>query len=152
MAAGESSEGLQFDSDKVAYHLLPVDALDQVARVLTFGARKYGDRNWEKGIKFSRLFRAVLHHIWAWWSGEEVDPESGLHPLAHAACTVLFLLALVLRQKRDFDDRPNGLPLLVDGCRFPAPQTPADLAKRARNTLDTDMDPAFFVGPGSFGQ
>lgn len=106
--------GVKFDGNKVAYHLLPVDALDEISRVLTFGAKKYGERNWEKGIAYSRLYRALLHHILAWWSGEKVDPESGFSHLAHAACCVIFLLSFTLRESNQLDDRPNNTDLIRD--------------------------------------
>ena len=73
--------------------------------VLTIGAKKYEDRNWERGIKFSRCLGAALRHITAWWEGEELDPESGIHHLAHAICELLFLLAFSLRNMKEFDDR-----------------------------------------------
>jgi hypothetical protein len=30
--------------------------------------------------------------MWAWKSGETLDPESGKHHLAHAMCCAMFLL------------------------------------------------------------
>lgn len=114
--APEKPEGLKFDDNKVSYHLIPVDALDEVSRVLTFGARKYGERNWEKGIRYARLYRALLHHVWAWWCGETHDPESGLHPLAHAVCCALFLLSFERRgvAASGIDDRPRNTSPLRD--------------------------------------
>lgn len=69
-----------------------------------------GERNWEKGMDFSRLFSAGQRHLIAWWEGETIDPESGLPHLAHAACCVLFLLALEKRGFKKNDDRPSNLP------------------------------------------
>lgn len=71
------------------------------------GAEKYGERNWERGIAWSRVFAAALRHLWAWWRGENADPETGLPHLAHAACNLLFLLAYHRRQIGP-DDRPAG--------------------------------------------
>lgn len=63
-----------------------------------------GERNWEKGIDWGRLLGAALRHLAAWANGIEVDEESGHPHLAHAACCVLMLLALVKRGQGD-DDR-----------------------------------------------
>ncbi len=120
-----SSEiGVKYDSNKVAYHLLPVDALDEVARVFTFGAKKYGERNWEKGLAYSRLYRAAFHHMIAWWSGEKVDAESGMHPLAHAICCAMFILAMEKRGRyKFFDDRPTNADVVRDKYEEENPAT-----------------------------
>lgn len=97
-------EGKKFDQGKLPWHLLPPDALDAVLDVLNYGADKYGARNWEAGMDWSRPFSALMRHMWAWWRGEDIDQESGKSHLAHAACCVLFLLAYTQRGKGT-DDR-----------------------------------------------
>lgn len=84
--------GVKHDQGKVPLHLLPTEALREVAKVLAFGAQKYDPWNWKKGMDWSRLHGAALRHLFAWAEGEEGDPETGLSHLAHAACCVLFLL------------------------------------------------------------
>jgi hypothetical protein len=101
-------EGRKNDGGKDRWDLLPIDAIRQFVKVLTFGARKYTDRNWEKGIHFSRCYAALLRHITSWWEGEDKDPETGLSHLAHAGACILFLLAFTLRGRKDLDDRPLG--------------------------------------------
>lgn len=86
-------------------HLLPFDALEEVTKVLDFGQKKYSARNWEKGMHWSRLLRALLGHTFKWAQREKADPETGLSHLAHAACCALFLLAYEKRQAGT-DDRP----------------------------------------------
>lgn len=100
-------EGRKDDSGKAPWHLLPPDALNHIALVLEYGARKYGDRNWEKGMAWSRPFSALMRHMWAWWRGEDRDPETGLSHLAHAGCCILFLLEYYGRSTGK-DDRPYG--------------------------------------------
>jgi hypothetical protein len=81
------------DQEKVRLELLPQEALEEVAKVLTHGAEKYGEHNWRKGMHWTRFVGAALRHLYAWQSGmEDRDPESGLSHLAHAACCILFLL------------------------------------------------------------
>ena len=86
---------------------MPPDALNQIAQVLAFGATKYGDRNWERGMNWSRPFAALMRHMWAWWRGEDRDPETGLSHLAHAGCCILFLLTYQ-GHATGKDDRPHG--------------------------------------------
>ena len=98
-------EGRKDDDGKARFDLLPPDALWEVVRVYTAGAGKYGDRNWEKGIRYGRVFAAICRHAFSWWRGERADEETGIHHLAHAAWNCLALLAYELRGMEEFDDR-----------------------------------------------
>lgn len=100
------AEGQKFDSDKLRYELLPPELLEEVARVLTFGAHKYSARNWELGMAWSRPFAALMRHMWAWWRGEDKDPETGYSHLSHAACCIAFLVSYEARNAGT-DDRPK---------------------------------------------
>lgn len=71
------------------------------------GAKKYAERNWERGIPRSSQKGALDRHLALYWAGENLDPESGLPHLAHVAWHALTLLALHLRGVGD-DDRPTG--------------------------------------------
>lgn len=104
-AKPKEDEGVKADDGKDRWDLLPVLALSSVVDVLSFGAKKYGDRNWEKGMGYSRLYGALLRHAVAWWNGQTFDKETGHHHLAHAACCCLFLIEYHYRQKGK-DDRP----------------------------------------------
>lgn len=99
-------EGVKFDQGKARYDLVPAHALDELVKVYTFGAKKYSDRNWEKGMSWTRCFAALMRHSWAWLRGETHDPESGLHHMAHAAFTCLALVEYA-RTKKGQDDRPR---------------------------------------------
>lgn len=86
-------EGRKDDGGKPRYDLIAPEFLDEVAQVLALGAAKYAPRNWEHGMSWGRCFGAMMRHMWAWWRGEEKDPETGLSHLAHAGCNVMFLCA-----------------------------------------------------------
>lgn len=100
--------GTKNDTGKLPWHLLPPDALDAILGVLDYGALKYGDRNWEQGMAWNRPFSALMRHMWAYWRGEDYDPETGQLHLAHAACCILFLLGYQLRGIGE-DNRPLGM-------------------------------------------
>lgn len=85
-------QGTKHDTGKIRLELLSVPALNAIAEVMTFGAKKYADHNWRKGFDWSRLYGAALRHLTAHMSGEDKDPESGLSHLAHLGCCVMFLL------------------------------------------------------------
>jgi hypothetical protein len=98
-------EGVKHDGGKLPWHLLPGDAVEDILAVLQFGATKYGERNWERGMAWHRLFSAAMRHMWAWWRGDDRDLETGLPHLAHAACCIMFLMAYAKRRRGE-DDRP----------------------------------------------
>ena len=100
--------GRKDDTGKVPYHLLAPEFLDATAQVLAFGAAKYAERNWEQGMDWSRPFSAMMRHMWAWWRGEEKDPETGMSHLWHASCCVMFLVAYEAR-RAGTDNRPNTI-------------------------------------------
>lgn len=88
------------NANKLRLDLLPVAALCDVAAVMTYGATKYAERNWEQGAKPSGEYIAcALRHILAYQGGEDIDPESRRPHLAHAATNLLFLLELTACQK-----------------------------------------------------
>lgn len=95
----------KYDIGKRRMDLIPTSALNSLADVLTYGARKYSDRNWELGTEWGRYYSAALRHLVKWWDGEDYDQESGIHHLCHAMCCVAFLYDYVYK-KRGKDDRP----------------------------------------------
>ena len=99
-----SLEGIKYDNDKPRTDLLPTVALEGVASVLGYGAKKYDTWNWAKGMAYGRLIGAALRHLFAFARGEDNDKETGLSHLDHAACCILFLSTYV-KTKRGTDDR-----------------------------------------------
>jgi len=67
-------------------------ALEELAKVLTFGAKKYSANNWRQGFDWTRVLSAVQRHINDWAMGIDRDPETDLSHLAHAMCGIMFLL------------------------------------------------------------
>jgi hypothetical protein len=96
---------LKHDRNKTRFDLIPPHAIEQVAEVLTYGANKYADRNYESGMEVSRVFAAAQRHLNAYWKGQDLDEESVLPHIAHAVTDLLILLELH-RLHPDKDDRP----------------------------------------------
>ena len=96
-------KGRKDDSDKIRMDLLPFESLEAVAKVLTFGAKKYADNNnWQKvdGAE-SRYAGALLRHLSKYFQGEKFDAESGLSHLSHAATNTLFLVWFEENKRKD---------------------------------------------------
>jgi len=109
---GQETAG-RFSSGKIRYDLVAPWAMEQLAKVYTFGTIKYDDDNWWKGLKWKRdVLGCVFRHVWKWVRGEKYDDESGLHHLAHAAWNC-FALMEYERNEIGIDDRiPYTLDLM----------------------------------------
>lgn len=106
MSNPSPAQGLKHDAGKLRFDLIPPRPLEDLARVYTMGAAKYADRNWERGLAWGRVFGAIMRHLWAFWRGEDLDPESGLPHLAHAAWGCFSLLEY-RHTHPEMDDRPQ---------------------------------------------
>lgn len=102
------SKGVKIDQDKLKWHLLPYDAISELVGVFTVGSRKYEERNWEKGMAWSRVFNSTQRHLTDWFQKRETfDPDgTGLRNIAQATWGCLVLLAWELRGAGE-DDRPG---------------------------------------------
>lgn len=88
------------------FDLIPPEALWGLALQYGIGAQKYDDRNWERGYDWSLSFAAMQRHAWAFWSGEDIDPETTNHHLAAVAFHAFSLLTFWARGVGN-DDRPT---------------------------------------------
>jgi hypothetical protein len=91
-------EGMKFDAGKLDYTLVPWDGLEEIVKVLEFGAKKYARENWRyvEGAE-QRYLAAAIRHLVAYQIQQPTDEETGISHLAHAGCCLLFLLALEKR-------------------------------------------------------
>jgi hypothetical protein len=109
---GQKTAG-RFSGMKIRHDLVAPWALNELARVYTYGTQKYDDDNWWKGLRWKRdTFACILRHVWKWFRGEKYDDESGLHHLAHAAWNCFALMSYE-RHGIGIDDRvPYELDLM----------------------------------------
>lgn len=85
--------GIKDDAKKPMWALLPFTAVDQVVQVLTFGANKYAPNNWRLVENYKvRYISAAYRHLYSWCTGNTYDEETGLHHLAHAVVSLLFII------------------------------------------------------------
>lgn len=108
----DQSKGLKFDASKPRWSLLPAGTVAQVVEVLEFGAKRYGDNNWQKVENArTRYYDAAMRHLEAWKQGQAKDPESGAAHLAHATCCLLFLMYM------DDQDNDDAVPQLQEEAK-----------------------------------
>jgi hypothetical protein len=101
---------LKSDSEKLRMDLIEPLFIEGVAAVLTFGAKKYDEHNWRRGLTYSRLLGAIMRHTNAIAKGEDNDPETGLLHAYHIATSCMFLGYF---QEKDFGvdlDNRNKTP------------------------------------------
>lgn len=99
------------------FDLIPWEALVELAAIYGFGAEKYEAHNWRKGYDWGLSYASLIRHASAFWSGEDIDPESGMPHMAHAAWHCMTLLTF-MREQPDLDDRfkpkPSASPALIN--------------------------------------
>ena len=96
--------GLRYNEGKPRVDLLPPDALLALGEVYEVGAKKYAERNWEKGMSWQTVLGCLLRHTFKFMLGEDRDEESGLLHSQHIAWNALALLTYQLRNI-GIDDR-----------------------------------------------
>lgn len=101
------TEGLRYNAGKTRHDLVPAFAQEQYARVLTKGAEKYAERNWEKGMPWSKVFSSLERHLLSFKNGEDRDPETGELHTAHIMCNAAFLTEYYKIFPQG-DDRPHS--------------------------------------------
>lgn len=100
MVNKQETIGLKFDSEKVDWSLVPLRSIEEIAKVLAMGKKKYGAWNWiHVDDAINRYTSALLRHLTAIQEGEEFDTESGLSHYGHAGCCMLFMIWKYLESK-----------------------------------------------------
>lgn len=88
----DTEVGVKYDQEKPQYSLVPADALHEVVKVLTFGAKKYSPDNWKQVPDLQRRYKdAAGRHEYQSVS-DDFDDETGLYHLAHKICCDMFRL------------------------------------------------------------
>lgn len=91
--------------DKTRWELMPLDCLEDIARVYTEGAKKYGDNSWQHlDNGYERYKGALLRHLYR-AENEIFDEETGCRHLAQVAWNAIALLWLSKAKEPDLIDK-----------------------------------------------
>lgn len=90
------------DESKPRPDLISPFALLRVGQWMALGARKYGERNWEKGIPVSACYASMMRHALKWAAGER--DEDHLAAVVFNAQAIMHYEAL---GRADLDDMPK---------------------------------------------
>lgn len=100
--------------DKTRWELMPLDCLEDIARVYTEGAKKYNDNTWqnlENG--YERYKGALLRHLYA-AENEIFDEETGCRHLAQVAWNAIALLWISKHREGDIAPEAARKQKLID--------------------------------------
>jgi hypothetical protein len=96
---------------RVPLHLIPNAGLVHTAMAMQEGANKYQPYNWrDKKVSFSVYVSAAKRHLGKFFDREDLDSESGVHHLGHAAACCMILLD-AMASDSFIDDRPRYVNL-----------------------------------------
>lgn len=98
---------MKYDKGKPPIALIPPECIEEISQVFGFGAQKYGAYNWRKDVdttSYSRTYSSIQRHLNAFWRGEDLDPETNLSHLSHAASQI-FILMIQMKEGPHMDDR-----------------------------------------------
>ena len=81
----------RYNTRKIRFSDIPLEALEAIAMVFNYGAEKYSLDNWRQPPYFERkVFEdCITRHTAAIHRGELIDPESGCLHSAHIACNAI---------------------------------------------------------------
>lgn len=100
---------------KVAFSVIPIPVLWELALAFLEGALKYGRHNYRViGVRASVYYDAVMaRHMPCWWEGEDIDPESGVHHITKAIASLTVLRDAMIRGNWVDDRPPRSDPKLI---------------------------------------
>lgn len=82
------NKAMHFSEGKEGVDQIPPEVLLEWGKVFNYGEKKYARDNWKKGTEWYQFYGSALRHLYRFWQGEDIDPESGLPHLAHALWNV----------------------------------------------------------------
>lgn len=77
---------MRFDKGKPQLELISPIAMIGLAKILTFGARKYSSHNWRKGMAWSRCIGSLKRHLAAFEAGVDRDYDENCEGCINKNC------------------------------------------------------------------
>ena len=91
------SESVKNDwkDEKPMWELLPLEDVEDIVKVYTAGAKKYGPDRWQNlDNGFQRYKAAMLRHLVEYEKGNRIDADTGCMHLAQVAWNAIAMLHL----------------------------------------------------------
>lgn len=98
-------ESKKYDHGKLRWDLLPLNLIEKVVEIYTFGAEKYGANTWQNlEDGYNRYKAAMFRHLMEFEKGNVVDDDSGKEHLAHCCWNILAMLHFSEKDQKYKDD------------------------------------------------
>ena len=102
------------------YSGLPANVTKEVTIGIMEGAMKYGRHNYRiTGVRASTYIDATIGHLFDYWEGQDIDPDSSLHHITKAIASLYVLRDAQMRDMCE-DDRPPRSDVEGDKIRLQA--------------------------------
>lgn len=89
---------------------IPAPVIWELAVAMFEGALKYARHNYRAvGVRASVYYDALNRHVDAWWDGQDIDPDSGLHHITKAIATLFVLRDSMIRGNWVDDRAPRSI-------------------------------------------
>ena len=115
---GEATSGALREALGVPYmRQLPLEGLAAGAAALEYGAMKYADRNWEKGLPWQQMIDSLKRHIDDFERRKDFDDGptgSGLPHVCMIMAGALMLSSSVIRRIGEDDRMPETAATALD--------------------------------------
>lgn len=98
---------LRFNEGKAEVSQLDPRFVLELANLMTKSAKKYGKYNWAKGQEYHTPFDSCQRHLLKWIAGEDLDEESGMSHLMHAAANIMIMWTSQQKNDKALDTRFN---------------------------------------------
>ena len=107
-------ESKKYDQGKLRWDLLPLNLIEKVVEIYTFGAEKYGANTWQNlEDGYNRYKAAMFRHLMEFEKGNVIDDESGREHMAHMVRNGIAMLHV-----SKIVDKKQTIPQIGQNVRF----------------------------------
>lgn len=90
----------KFDKGKIRHSLMNPDFIEEVLKVLEFGANKYEEGSWNE-VAEHRYADALYRHYMEYLKGGVIDVESTYSHMAHIVANAMFIYSKIEQEGRN---------------------------------------------------
>ena len=114
MCTQATTDSKKYDQGKLRWDLLPLNLIEKVVEIYTFGAEKYGPNTWQNlEDGYNRYKAAMFRHLMEFEKGNVIDDESGKEHLAHMVWNAIAMLCV-----SQIVDKKQVIPQIGQKVRF----------------------------------